>query len=307
MGLCALPLLAGCDLLFPVEPVLTPPKRPATPVRTTPAEPAIPSASSAALRAYYRTVLQDGLTRGLLRTDGGGPDTPYNARLLARNFEAITFFNEYPGSGQTASAPLRRWQGPVRIEARFGASVSPADRTRDANALRSYSTRLARITGHPISYGGAANFHVFFAGEDDRTQILADIRRLQPNIDRATLARIRNLPRSTYCLVVAFTNPAATGTYSRAIALIRAEQPDLMRLSCIHEEVAQGLGLANDSPAARPSIFNDDDEFALLTSHDEQLLKMLYDPRLRPGLSAELARPIVNTIARELMGSDLTQ
>ena len=86
---------------------------------------------------------------------------------------------------------------------------------------------------------------------------------------------------------------------------MRAEQPDLMRLSCIHEEIAQGLGLPNDSPRARPSIFNDDDEFALLTSHDEKLLTMLYDPRLKPGMTAQEAAPVVRIIARELMGQSL--
>ena len=43
------------------------------------------------------------------------------------------------------------------------------------------------------------------------------------------------------------------------------------------------MGLPNDSPEARPSLFNDDLEFALLTEHDAILLRMLYDPRLRPG------------------------
>ena len=58
--------------------------------------------------------------------------------------------------------------------------------------------------------------------------------------------------------------------------------------------------LANDSRNARPSIFNDDDEFSLLTNHDELLLKMLYDPRLEPGMTAREAEPITRIIAREL-------
>ena len=82
---------------------------------------------------------------------------------------------------------------------------------------------------------------------------------------------------------------------------MRAEHPDLLRLSCIHEEVAQGLGLSNDSPQARPSIFNDDEEFALLTSHDELLLKMLFDPRLEPGMSVAAANPIITQIAADLL------
>jgi len=50
----------------------------------------------------------------------------------------------------------------------------------------------------------------------------------------------------------------------------------------------------------RPSIFNDDGEFALLTDHDEDLLRILYDLRLAPGMTAEQAMPIVRRIAGEL-------
>ena len=88
------------------------------------------------------------------------------------------------------------------------------------------------------------------------------------------------------------------------MAVIRAELPPLLRTSCIHEELAQGMGLANDSPGARPSIFNDDEEFALLTRHDELLLRILYDPRLRPGMSEAEAAPIVRRIATELLGEN---
>ncbi len=49
-------------------------------------------------------------------------------------------------------------------------------------------------------------------------------------------------------------------------------------------------------------MFNDDDEFALLTRHDELLLKMLYDPRLHAGMTAEEATPVAREIANELLG-----
>jgi hypothetical protein len=94
----------------------------------------------------------------------------------------------------------------------------------------------------------------------------------------------------------------SSGSYVRAAAVVRAEHPDLMRLSCFHEEIAQGLGLANDSPSARPSIFNDDEEFALLTRMDELLLKMLYDPSLRPGMRPDQARATIFSLASRVMG-----
>ena len=59
------------------------------------------------------------------------------------------------------------------------------------------------------------------------------------------------------------------------------------------------MGLPNDSPDARPSLFNDDLEFALLTEHDAILLRMLYDPRLQPGMTSAEVRPLLPDIARD--------
>ncbi|MBO9449237.1 DUF2927 domain-containing protein [Tropicibacter sp. R16_0] len=269
------------------------------------------SAASQDLARYYEKVQNDLLTRGLLRTDGGGPDTPYDANDLARNFETIAFFDEYrPGgltsSGRGSSGQLSRWSGPVRVNTEFGASVPLEQRATDKANVDSYVARLARITGHPISTTSKnANFHVFVAGEDDSDFLQARLKQLIPSISREELAIFRDLPQSFYCLVVAVSGNGTPYNYTRAVALIRAEHPDLVRLSCVHEEIAQGLGLPNDSPRARPSIFNDDDEFALLTSHDEKLLMMLYDPRLKQGITAEEARPVVNILAREAMGQSL--
>ena len=93
------------------------------------------------------------------------------------------------------------------------------------------------------------------------------------------------------------------GEISQAVAVIRSELPLLLRLSCIHEELAQGLGLSNDSPRARPSIFNDDDEFGRLTAMDALMLAMLYDPALTPGMGADEARPIVSALAAAQFGA----
>lgn len=275
------------------------------------AVPRQPSGNSKALRDYYARVLDDHLTRGLLRQDGGGPDTVFSADDLARNFEKIAFYDEYArGAGlKKASATagaLGRWRRPVRVTVEFGDRVPLDQRLRDKATVQSYTARLSRVTGHPISMtsaGGRGNFHVLFMGEDDRAHAVTRIKQLEPGIHDATLDVVRNLSRSDYCLVIAFSSPGNDDEYVSAIALIRDENPGILRKACIHEEIAQGLGLTNDSPRARPSIFNDDDEFALLTTHDEMLLAMLYDNRLSIGISAEQARPIVRQMAREQLGA----
>lgn len=308
LGAVPLLVLANCDETLTSS--IVPEPRPAAPQVAANAY-VPPSAASQDLARFYQRVERDLLTRGLLRTDGGGPDTPYDADDLARNFETIAFYSEYPdhsvsiGSRQT-DGQLSRWSGPVRVQTEFGPSVLPATRAEDAAQVQSYSARLAKLTGHPISIvSRKGNFHVFFAGKDDSAYVVSRLKQLIPNISQASLELVAN-PRASFdCFVFASATKTSPYKYVRAVTLIRAELPDLVRLSCIHEEIAQGLGLSNDSPAARPSIFNDDDEFALLTSHDEKLLTMLYDSRLEPGVSVDQARPVVRIIARELMGQSL--
>lgn len=291
--------LVACEVVQPVTNVQSPRVRPdglgATKVRPT-------SQASAELRSYLVQVQSAQLSQGLLRQDGGGPDTPFTADMLASNFERIVFYNEYANAlqGRGGQSPLRRWAAPVRVSTVFGQGVPSSQRAQDTETIRNYARRLGRITGHPILTFGTPNFIVIIASEDDRSDALDEVAAKVPGITSESLNALRKLPRDTYCAVAAYAAGSNTNTYTAAVAVIRAENPGLLRLSCIHEEMAQGLGLANDSRDARPSIFNDDDEFALLTDHDELLLKMLYDPRLHAGMSAAQAAPITRIIAREL-------
>lgn len=299
--------LAACDVPAPVEPTLKPQVRPTVVAAPPPIVAKPTSQASAELRSYFSQVQSAQLTQGLLRRDGGGVDTPFTADMLAANFEQIAFFNEYNGNftGRGGASPLRRWKAPVRMQVIFGDSVPPSQRASDGAAIKSYAARLARVTGHPVTASGKPNFIVIVASEDDRAQTLEEAAKRVNGITSGSLRALRDMRRETYCAVAAYAAGPDANTYTAAVAVIRSENPDLLRLSCIHEELAQGLGLANDSPAARPSIFNDDDEFALLTTHDELLLKMLYDPRLRAGLSAAEAAPLTRIIARELTGGPL--
>lgn len=246
------------------------------------------------------------LARGLLRTDGGGPDTPYDARLLARNFKAIALFDEYrpgdgPDDGHVTPDRIRRWEEPVHMALTFGATVPAEERSRDTAFVTGYAARLSRLTGLPISVGAEpGNFHVLVLNEDERRAIGPTLRTLIPGIDRHTVRTIETMPLSTYCLVFAFSPP---GRYvdTQAVAVIRAEHPQLTRDGCYEEELAQGLGPSNDSPEARPSIFNDDQEFAYLTTQDALILRMLYDPRLAPGMTARQAGPIVDALAQDYL------
>lgn len=326
-ALCVLAALSACTAPTPPEPPLQvavsampplrrpePPKPDLAKLRLERAEAArvteIASAqrgpASRTMAGYLQGVQNQLIARNKLREASEAEEASVTADALARNFVQIALRDEYVRDGDTLTqratpAPLRRWQDAVRMELVFGDSVPLATRARDRATVAETARRLSQASGHPVSLtGGGGNFLVLILSEDERSAIGPRLQSLMPGIPARDIAAIRDLAPQNFCTVFAYSRDGAP-TYSGAVAVIRAELPDRLRRSCFHEELAQGLGLANDSPAARPSIFNDDEEFAFLTRHDEMLLRMLYDPRLRPGMEEAEAAPIARIIAGELI------
>ena len=247
------------------------------------------------------------LTDGLLRTDTSPQDAPFTAQTLTENFLRIALFEEYAGgqvSRRATATPisLLRWKYPVRVALRFGAAVPAEQQAADKGHVAAYLAHLSTITGHPISLSEKSpNFWLYIASVDDRATLGPALTAEIPGLTAGQMQSMTHMDRGTYCQVLTQSD-AASSTYARAVAVIPAEHPDLMRLACMHEELAQSLGLPNDSKAARPSIFNDDQEFALLTHQDELMLQILYDPALSPGMTGAEARPIVETLASVMLG-----
>jgi hypothetical protein len=309
LALAGAGLLAGCALPDSGEVTAAAPPMPgpADGLLTSSAAPA-----SAALVDYYARVQEGLLSEGMLRTESAPKDAPFSARDLTRDFLKVALYEEYSDLGgrliaRPAASKLHRWTKPVTISLEFGHDLSTDQRLKDGATVSALLGRIRKDTGLSITQvsPGHGNFRVFVVNETERRAMGPRIKALMPDISPTALNTIINLPRSTYCLVFAATDPRRPGSYAEAIAVIRSEHPDLMRTSCYHEEITQGFGLANDYPLARPSLFNDDEEFALLTTHDELLLKMLYDKRLTPGMTEAQARPVVEQIAQELLGGNV--
>jgi hypothetical protein len=270
-----------------------------------------PSIKSQQAVTYYASLQASLLAKGYLRQDFDPTDAPFTTDDLTSNFTRIAFFKEYSTrDGQRinrrVASPLRRWEQLIRIGIHFGPSVSNEQRSKDTAYVHKFASRLARLTGLNIrlTSAGNANFSVLFLNADEQRdyvpKLASQIKHLNPQIAR----EIKISPRSVRCEAYAsyiVDQSAPVAGYWSAVIVIKAEHPDLMRKSCIQEEMTQALGLANDSPDARPSIFNDDEEFAFLTRHDELLLRMLYNKRLSVGMDAKAAQPIIQQIAQGLM------
>mgnify|MGYP006423833345 FL=1 len=268
-------------------------------------KPAFAAETSRQLRQRYDHLATGLIAEGLLRTDAGSNSPRATPKALTELFNSLAFYDEYePSSGfqpaQVTPTVLSKWQRPVKINLHFGPSLSPETRVKDTQFLSDYATQLSDITRHPIELTTElGNFHVVVVDEVHRMNMVQNLRKkdvlVPPNIQQV----IQRMPADIHCMVLTFSARHSPHIHEQALAVIRAEHPPMLKKACFHEEIAQGLGLHNDNPAAHPSIFNDDDEFAFLTNQDALLLRVLYDPRLPAGIELQEAQPLLKQLIIE--------
>ena len=261
----------------------------------------------AKFKKYYSRLEERKISLGLLRQDGGGTDTPFDVDDIVEAFEQVAFYNEYDISGDkllpnSEAVKLAKWNSNINISVRFGNSVNKKQQDNDLLEINELIGVLSQITNHNIKISQQnINMYVVIANQKEIKDLIAEIALLQPEFDPQRIPIITQLPRDIHCMAMTSMNVQANSGISSSLVIIRNELPHIMRKACIHEEIAQSLGLTNDSHLARPSVFNDDDEFATLTKFDEILLKILYDKRLHSGISKDKATQIVKNAADELL------
>jgi len=227
---------------------------------------------------------------------GGGPNIgspPFAAMpapkplrsnaAMATDILDLTFALE---SGREV-AQMTRFEGPVRL--RLAGEV-PASLSADLSRLL---VRLRTEAGIEIRHT-----------EDNRAEI---------TIEAVPSALLHRAAPGAAC----FTVPEVDSWRGYALAGYRA--PDWASLSarrqvtvflpsdaapqevrsCLHEELAQALGPLNDLYRLPDSVFNDDDMEGTLTGFDMLVLRALYGPELRSGMSrSEVAARLPAILAR---------
>lgn len=216
-----------------------------------------------------------------------------NFMSIALNAEAADDVNAYGG------ITISKWDGPVKYRL---AGANPRDRLQ----IAALSAHLGSLTGLSITEaapGERHNMDIRFVPPGFRGNEVAELARrgwLGPSVG-ALAASWRDFERDR-CFTLTTRHPrtSVTGT---AHIFIKDELNQIWRETCIVEEMAQSLGLLNDDRYAVPSIFNDDGVYLALTSQDELLLRILYDPRILSGMDARGVTNLSRKIIEELRPS----
>jgi hypothetical protein len=92
----------------------------------------------------------------------------------------------------------------------------------------------------------------------------------------------------------------------RAEVILPADAGEFTFYDCAYEELLQALGAINDDRSIPWTMFNDDVQMGFFDVYDQYLLNILYDPRIRPGMTKkEVSRllPELFPAAREWVSS----
>ena len=198
--------------------------------------------------------------------------------ILARQFERIAFTSEY--GGEARAGRLIRWQGPIRVR------ITGHFPDRFRAEVERQLAELRQLSGLAIDIAEAA-------GEAQPAPM---------TIEFSTSRGGTTFEPDAPCRTLIWE----TGYVIRRVQIYITPYPDGLRRHCIAEELTQALGLADDSPIVRDSIFNDASSRPRIAPWDALMVRILYDPRLRPGMHKTEAMPIVRRIIAEHLRAGAT-
>ena len=237
---------------------------------------------------------------GKFREDYSPIDAPFDKADLIRNFEKVAFEPEaqlsaYYKDRSGGPRRLSKWTQPVRYQL-LGDGATPED----VKTLADITATLSRHSGLEIrsARAGEKPSLLIFVVTPKAREVLGAVEGSKAWY-RSSLLKEWVETLNPPCFALFDAGHSQGGAIRSGAIFIKAEMKDPLRRACFIEEVTQTLGLVFDHDDVRPSIFNDDQEFIALTRHDVALIEILYDPRLRAGMTQREAGPVVRQIVAE--------
>jgi len=177
---------------------------------------------------------------------------------------------------------IRKYDGPVRV---FAESRAKPDRRRQvADAVADIAARVDHLDIAMTEDRAAANVAVTLV----RNRNLAATIRAFYGRDRA-----RRIERSLepQCLSGFAKDQQYRIVHSDVILVVDAGE--FIFFDCVYEELLQALGPINDDASVPWTMFNDDVQKGFFDVYDQYLLNILYDPRVRPGMTSDEVRALM--------------
>lgn len=207
-----------------------------------------------------------------------------NVGFIERSFYEVALKNEY----DTIDHPLRKWRKPIRIYLVHDVK----DKKLHTELAHKQVAHLRQITGHSIRF-------VPHRHQANLTWVFSSEARWEKQVEKYLGKSSTKYLSSAVC--IANYRARKSGEIIKASIVIPVDKARHRGklIACVVEEVAQILGLPNDSDNVYPSVFNDHSPEELLSPLDITLLKLLYEPSLTVGMRKDEIKPILTKLLRQ--------
>ena len=212
--------------------------------------------------------------------------TKFAATELERGFMALAFGSDLRIGARPRG--IRRFNHPIRAEIVPGGSVDRAAAMRAV--LDDYARQVPSLRLRAAA-AGDADVQVRLIDEKDFNAALEAA--FGARIARTFIART-----DPQCMTSVKSN--AAGDIVHAISFIIVDKGDDVFLDCAYHELLHAFGLSNHDQRNVWTTLNQNRMVGYLTAYDRDLLGILYDRRVRPGMSPAAARRVLPRVIRDL-------
>ncbi len=190
-------------------------------------------------------------------------------------FQEIGFEEEEEFATRTSTSGIKKWTQGIRLGI-YGA-FTPEDRAEVENIMQ----ELSHLTGLSFEWDSKnPNIKIHFLDQDRFRSLVPQYKPSNPQDGLFELKYDKQ-----------------THEVQSATILIRRDIQGRHRLHILREELTQCMGLRKDSYTYKDSIFQQDPEFMPVQYSllDKEVIQILYDRRVRPGMSTHQALRALKT------------
>ena len=213
--------------------------------------------------------------------------THFSRGEIMRGFLALAFGSDLRIGARPRG--VRRFDHPIRAAVIADGSVDRAAAMR--RVLDEYAAEIPNLQLSTVAETATADVEVRLIDEKSFHSALREA--FGARITKTFVART-----DPQCMTS--VKSGADGGIVRSVSFIIVDKGDDVFLDCAYHELLHAFGLSNHDQRNPWTTLNQKRMVGYLSVYDRALLALLYDPRIRPGMTAAQARAALPRAIKEL-------
>ncbi|MGZ5811861.1 MAG: DUF2927 domain-containing protein [Xanthobacteraceae bacterium] len=219
----------------------------------------------------------------------GAPDeyTRFSIGEISRGFLALAYGSDLRVAGRPHG--LHRFTHPVSIRVQAGGSVDRTEAMR--RVLDEYARKIPNLHLTIVAGSEPADVEV----------LLMDEKGLEAALRASYGAQVtQTFVTRTDPECVTSVKSNADGEIVHALSYVIVDKGDDVFLDCAYHELLHAFGLSNHDQRNPWTTLNQTRMVGYLSVYDRALLTLLYDPRVRPGMTPLQVRRLLPRVIKDL-------